>query len=52
MERFEILARLDEINWLLSNVTDPTMRAKLEARKAELGEMLSGSISTTKLVEE
>lgn len=40
MERFEILARLDEVNRLLSVVTDSTMLAKLEARKAELEEML------------
>lgn len=40
MERLEILARLDEVNRLLSVVTDPIMLAKLEARKAELEEML------------
>ena len=40
MERFEILARIDEVRWLLSMTTNSEDRERLEARIAELEKLL------------
>ena len=40
IERFEILARIDEVRWLLSITTNLEDRERLEARIAELEKLL------------